>query len=124
MKEKYRTLGELALIFRGMNGDKEAQEKITLGDVEAYIPADTFEEFLEINKLPVFEQVLSIYKPKDLSWEVLAKKSGVNDRSYCWKILNQPWRYTLKKVLQVARIINIPDNKTESIWNKIKNNRK
>lgn len=124
MKEKYRPIEELALIFRGMNGDKEAQEKVTLGEVEAYIPADTFEEFLEINELPAFEQVLTIYKPENLSWAKIADKAGITDRSYCWKIINKPWNYTLKNVFKVAKIFGLGYAETTHFYNKIKNNRK
>lgn len=60
MKIKKTTLplSQLALIFRAMQGDKDVQELVTIAEVELYHPAETFEEFLAINRLPVFEAVI------------------------------------------------------------------
>ena len=51
-------LARLARIFRAMHGDREAQAAVTVGEVEMYRPAETFEAFLEVNHLPVYEAVL------------------------------------------------------------------
>lgn len=121
MKEKIRPIKELALIYRGMNGDREAQRVVTLGDTEAYIQADTFEEFLEINKLPAFEQVLSIYKPESLSWESIAAELKMKNRSVVWHIINSPFNFKLQKILSVTRLFGtVEDNIVSNIWYKIK----
>jgi len=48
----------LAEIFRAQHGDKEAQRTVTIGEASTNFPAETFAEFLEVNKLPVIEEVL------------------------------------------------------------------
>ena len=44
-------------IFRAMHGDKEAQKTTTILEVGLY-PAETFEEFLELNQIETFEEVV------------------------------------------------------------------
>jgi hypothetical protein len=56
--EKIRPLAELAAIFLAQHGDKQAQARITMGTASKYEPAETFELFLEVNGLPVYEAVL------------------------------------------------------------------
>lgn len=53
--KNYRPLEELAAIYRAMHGEKS--ETYTLDDLTAYRPAETFEGFLNVNQLPVFEAV-------------------------------------------------------------------
>jgi len=56
--QKIRPLEELAMVFLAQHGDEKAQAVITIGTASEYQPAETFELFLEINDLPVFEQIL------------------------------------------------------------------
>ena len=51
-------LPRLARIFRAMQGDHDAQAVVTFAEIELYRPAETFEGFLEVNQLPVYETVL------------------------------------------------------------------
>lgn len=51
-------LPRLAQIFRAMNGDKEAQRGVRIRDVAGLENARTFAEFLQINRFPVYEEVL------------------------------------------------------------------
>jgi len=53
-----RPVPELAVIFRSMIGDLTAQAHVTIEEVSMYEPAETFGRFLEVNRLPVFEEVL------------------------------------------------------------------
>ena len=53
-----REIEELAWIYRAQNGDKVAQETVTVGEASLYEPARTFAEFLRVNRLPVYEEVL------------------------------------------------------------------
>jgi len=48
----------LAEIFRAQLGDHDSQRDVTIGEAERYEPAGTFEEFLRVNKLPVYEEVI------------------------------------------------------------------
>jgi hypothetical protein len=48
---------EAARIFRAHNGDKKAQELVTVEQLQEYIPAPTFERFLEINRIEAIEEV-------------------------------------------------------------------
>jgi hypothetical protein len=52
-----RPLPELGRIFRAQIGDPECQD-IDVRVAAMYEPGPTFEEFLRINRLPVFERVL------------------------------------------------------------------
>ena len=56
LRYEHRPLPELALIYRAMHGDDAAQRQVTLGEAEAYKTAGTFEEFLDINRLPRYEE--------------------------------------------------------------------
>ncbi len=56
--EKIRPLAELAAIFLAQHGDERAQARITVGTASEYEPAETFKLFLEVNGLPVYEEVL------------------------------------------------------------------
>ncbi len=56
--EKVLPIGRLARIFRAMQGDHDAQAVVTFGEIELYRPAGTFEKFLEVNRLPVYEAVI------------------------------------------------------------------
>ena len=58
MNTNHLPVDQLARIFRASQGDKEAQAVVTMGEVMDFRPADTFAEFLEINRLPVYEKVL------------------------------------------------------------------
>lgn len=49
---------ELARIYRAQHGDKEAQKITTLQECCDYICSDSFVDFLAVNRLPVYEQVL------------------------------------------------------------------
>lgn len=55
---RVQPIHRLAEIFRAMHGDHGAQRVVTIAEVTMYLPADTFEDFLRINGLPVFESVL------------------------------------------------------------------
>lgn len=55
---KIAPLMRLALIFRAQAGDREAQCAVSIAEAELYEPAATFAEFLAINDLPAFEEVL------------------------------------------------------------------
>jgi hypothetical protein len=54
---KIRPLTELARVFRAQIGDPEAQD-VDVRVAAMYEPGDTFADFLEINRLPVFEREL------------------------------------------------------------------
>jgi hypothetical protein len=56
--EQIRPISEYREIFRAMNGDEDAMARVSIGEAEAYINADTFSDFLQIKNLPVFEKVL------------------------------------------------------------------
>ena len=56
--QKIRPINELRTIFRAMIGDPAAQAHVTVGEVAMYEPAETFERFLQVNRLAVFEAVL------------------------------------------------------------------
>ena len=47
-----------AEVYRAMNGDKKAQELVTLADVEGLHNAETFEDFIKINRMTTYEQVV------------------------------------------------------------------
>lgn len=51
-------LDKAAQIFRAMTGDKAAQAEVTLADVEGLHHAESFEDFLRVNQLQVFEEVV------------------------------------------------------------------
>ncbi len=57
-ERKIYPLPYLARIFRAMRGDQAEQKIVTIAEVEQFQPAETFSEFLEINQLPVFEEIL------------------------------------------------------------------
>ncbi len=59
LNKKIYPINHLARIFRAMQGDKDAQAVIAIGDVEQFQHAETFSEFLKINELPVFEVILN-----------------------------------------------------------------
>ena len=63
IRYEHRPLPELALIFRAMMGDEPV---IALNENEVYKPADTFGEFLDINKLPGFEEVCRSAYPQSV----------------------------------------------------------
>ncbi len=50
-------LPQLARIYRAMQGDRDAQAVVNFAEIELYQPGETFEAFLEINSLPVYEAV-------------------------------------------------------------------
>jgi len=52
-----RPLPELARVFRAQIGDPECQD-VDVRVAAMYEPGDTFADFLEINRLPVFEETL------------------------------------------------------------------
>ena len=56
--EDYLPLEQLALIHRAQHLDPEATAVVLFSEVDCYTPAETFEEFLRINQLPVYEEVL------------------------------------------------------------------
>ena len=56
--EKIRPLGELAVIFRAMVGDKAARAVVPAQVAAMYEHGPTFSDFLRVNRLPVFEQEL------------------------------------------------------------------
>ena len=47
-----------ALIYRAMNGDKEAETKVMVGEVDGLCNAASFEEFLDINRISIYEEVV------------------------------------------------------------------
>ena len=53
----HMTIKEASRVFRAMQGDKEAQKITTLLEVELY-PAETFGEFLLLNKIETHEEVV------------------------------------------------------------------
>jgi hypothetical protein len=55
---KIRPLGELAQIFRAMIGDRKAQAVVPAHVAAMYEHGPTFGEFLRVNRLPAYEQVL------------------------------------------------------------------
>ena len=48
----------LAEIYRAQCGNHDAQRDVTIGEAERYEPAGTFEEFLRVNRLPVYERII------------------------------------------------------------------
>ncbi len=56
--EKIRPVHELARIFLAQRGDPEARRRVTVGEAAMYESAETFSEFLYVNRLPAFEEVL------------------------------------------------------------------
>ena len=56
--EKYLPLPRLARIYRAMQGDHDAQAVVNFAEIELYRPAGTFEKFLEVNQLPIYEEIL------------------------------------------------------------------
>ena len=48
-------LTEASQIFLAMHGDKQSQEGLTLADVTRHIPAETFEDFLDVNQLKPYD---------------------------------------------------------------------
>lgn len=54
---KNMSIAEASRIFKAMQGDKEAQRVTTLLEVEL-IPAETFAEFLLINRIRTYEEVI------------------------------------------------------------------
>jgi hypothetical protein len=53
-----RPVTRLAEIFRAQQGDVDAQKIVSIGEASEYEPARTFEGFLQVNRLPVYEEVL------------------------------------------------------------------
>lgn len=51
-------LPRLAEIYRAMNGDKEAQKRVSFRDVAGLDNPPTFAEFLRVNRLQTYEEVL------------------------------------------------------------------
>lgn len=49
---------KLAKIFRAQKGDRAVYAEVTLEEVGQYCPAETFEEFLAVNQLPAFDEVI------------------------------------------------------------------
>lgn len=47
-----------AELFRAMNGDDDAMARVTIGEVAELRQADTFEEFLKVNNMTTFEEVV------------------------------------------------------------------
>lgn len=56
--KRYIQLDFAAEVFRAMNGDKKAQELVTLADVEGLHNAETFEDFIKVNQMVTFEEVV------------------------------------------------------------------
>ena len=56
--QKMQPLPRLAEIFRAMQGEYEAQYRVTTSEVSLYEPAETFAEFLEVNKLLIYEELI------------------------------------------------------------------
>ena len=48
-------LNRAADIYRAMNGDKVPQNWITIAEVQRFIPAATFERFIEVNNIKIYE---------------------------------------------------------------------
>jgi hypothetical protein len=51
-------LDKLSKIFRAQKGDRAVYSEVTLEEVGAYRQAETFEEFLAVNRLPAFDEVI------------------------------------------------------------------
>ena len=51
-------LKNAARIYRAMNGCEIDQAIVTLCEVENFRNAETFERFLEVNKIRIFEEVV------------------------------------------------------------------
>lgn len=56
--QRIQPVKRLAEIFRAMHGDYSAPRPVSIGEASLYQPAETFEEFLRINGIPVYEEVL------------------------------------------------------------------
>jgi len=56
-KPYYMQVDEASRVFQAMHGNKEAQKITTLLEVELY-PAETFGEFLLLNKIETYERVV------------------------------------------------------------------
>lgn len=55
---KAQTIEHAADIFMAHKGVEDAQRKVTIAEAEEYKPAKTFEEFLIINEIAVYESEL------------------------------------------------------------------
>lgn len=51
-----QTVKHAADIFMSHKGVHDAQRKVTIEEAEKYQPAETFERFLEINGIAIYEQ--------------------------------------------------------------------
>ena len=51
-------IDRLAEIYRAQAGNHDAQRDVTIEEAERYEPSGTFEDFLRVNHLPVYEVVL------------------------------------------------------------------
>jgi len=55
---KHMRITEASLIFRAMKGEKWAQEYVSLDKVIGLEPAETFTEFLRVNQIRGYEEVV------------------------------------------------------------------
>ncbi len=55
---KAQTIKHASEIYLAMNGYREAQKKVTIAEAENHIHADSFEEFLNVNRIAVYESEL------------------------------------------------------------------
>ena len=56
--EREMTVEQASRIFRAMNGDPDAQMDTTIEEVQGLNQADTFGEFLIINQIRSYEEVI------------------------------------------------------------------
>lgn len=47
-----------AMVFRAQHGDRNAYDFVTVDEATNYRQANTFEEFLQVNQLAVYEEVV------------------------------------------------------------------
>lgn len=52
------TIDKAARIYRAMNGDPLMMKRITMAEVADMVNAETFEEFLRINQIETYEEVV------------------------------------------------------------------
>lgn len=55
---KHMRITEASLIFRAMRGEEWAQEHVSLDKVVGLEPAETFAEFLRVNQISGYEEVV------------------------------------------------------------------
>jgi len=52
------TIKKASLLYRAMHGDMVASGVVSVGEVVDLIPAETFEEFIMVNRFRLYEEVV------------------------------------------------------------------